>query len=159
MQHGESQRTLPDGGMSEHLRQMEELLARLQRVMSASKALMNEHGLTGSQVFILRFLDHCEQAKASDIARFAGLSPGAVTQVCDDLVRMGLVERLRSNDDRRVVYIRITEEGRQRLEKVRFIRGRRILSILNKLGPEDTREFVRLIGRFVEIAESELTKG
>jgi DNA-binding MarR family transcriptional regulator len=158
VQHGEPQRTLQDGGMSEYLRQMEELLARLQRVMSSSKTLIAEHGLTGSQVFILRYLDHCAQAKASDIARFAGLSPGAVTQVCDDLVRMGLVERTRSNDDRRVVHIHITEEGRRRLEQVRILRGRRILAVLNKLGPEDTREFVRLITRFVEIAEAELGK-
>lgn len=134
------------------LNTFEELMARFQRVVhmqSVSKFL----GLTASQVFILRFLDTKEHAKASDIARVSGLSPGAVTQVCDELVRTDLVERSRSDDDRRVVYINITPQGRSRLAEVRSVRSQWMLKILNQLGDEDAQEFMRILQRVVEIVE------
>ncbi|RIV29207.1 MarR family transcriptional regulator [Alicyclobacillaceae bacterium I2511] len=130
----------------------EDLMARFQRVVhmqSVNKFL----GLTASQVFILRFLDTKEYAKASDIARVSGLSPGAVTQVCDELVRMNLVERSRSDEDRRVVYIAITLLGKSRLSEVRSVRSGRMLKILNQLGEQDARDFMRILHRVVEILE------
>jgi DNA-binding MarR family transcriptional regulator len=133
---------------------LEDVFARFHRVLH-SHFVNSTLGLTASQVFILRYLASCPQAKASDIAKAAGLSPGAVTQVCDELVRMGYVERSRSTDDRRVVHVRITQPGREKLDEIRKLRIRQAQSILQQLGQDDVDEFVRIVNRILEIVEKD----
>lgn len=139
-------------------RRLEDLMARLQRVMY-KESVHKSTGMTTSQIFILRYLDKHQQRKASDIAKVAGLSPGAVTQVCDELVRLGLVDRARSTEDRRVVHVRITDAGRSRLEGIRRRRAEQTQRILQLLGPRDSEEFMRIIGRVVEMVETETMEG
>lgn len=137
----------------QQLKTFEELMARFQRILHFNTMKKDLH-LTASQVFILRFLSKCPQAKASDIAKVSGLSPGAVTQVCDELVKFNYIERSRSNDDRRVVHITITSEGTAQLDKIRQLRSDQIFKILTQLGSEDAQEFIRIVGRVVEIVET-----
>jgi DNA-binding MarR family transcriptional regulator len=139
-------------------RQLDDLMARLQRTLTV-KAPPVSLGLTASQIYILRYLDRCHIAKASDIARVSGLSPGAVTQVCDELVRQGLVERERSSDDRRVVHIRITTQGREKLEAIRKLRMERLKKVLEQLHPEDVDHLIRIMGRILDIVEEEHRRG
>lgn len=141
--------------MNEQFESFEEVMSRLQQIMKMHYP-GKDSGLTASQLFILRLLMHSEQAKASDIARASGLSPGAVTQVCDELVKEGLVQRTRSQDDRRVVHIQITDEGRAVFQKIRQTRSDKIKLILTRLGDHDAKEFVRIIGRVVDIVELEM---
>lgn len=146
------------GDSEQQTRRLEDLMARLQRVMY-KESVQKSTGMTTSQIFILRYLDKHQQRKASDIAKVAGLSPGAVTQVCDELVRLGLVDRARSTEDRRVVHVRITDAGRSRLEGIRRRRAEQTQRILQLLGPRDSEEFMRIIGRVVEMVETETMEG
>ena len=50
-----------------------------------------------------------------DIARLSGLSRAAVSSVLNTLERDGLVERSRESDDRRLVTVRLTDDGAERL--------------------------------------------
>lgn len=50
-----------------------------------------------------------------DIARLSGLSRAAVSSVLNTLERDGLVERFRESDDRRLVTVRLTRDGADRL--------------------------------------------
>ena len=144
-----------ESSMHQQYEAFEELMSRLQQIMKTKHA-SKDFGLTASQMFILRFLMYSSQAKASDIARASGLSPGAVTQVCDELVKDGLVERTRSQDDRRVVHIQITDQGRELVDRFRKTRSEKMKFILTRLGEEDATEFVRIIGRVVDIVEKDL---
>ncbi len=135
-----------------YLQQMEDLLARLQRIMSHDRVL-KQFNMTASQMFILRYLNNCNRAKASDIAKVAGLSPGAVTQVCDELERSQWVERTRSSEDRRVVYVSITSQGQSRLDEIRKLRSNNMMDIFTRLGEHDAGEFVRIMGKVVAIVE------
>lgn len=132
-----------------------ERFARLTHQRLAAK----KGGLTGSQIFILRFLEPRDFAKASDLARVSGLSPGAVTQVCDELVKEGYVERTRSQDDRRVVHISITPPGREMLDQLVAERRAHIRWIFEQLGAEDATEFVRIVRRIVDLLEREVGGG
>lgn len=50
-----------------------------------------------------------------DIARLSGLSRAAVSSVLNTLERDGLIERFRESDDRRLVTVRLTQDGARRL--------------------------------------------
>lgn len=50
-----------------------------------------------------------------DIARLSGLSRAAVSSVLNTLERDGLVARFRESEDRRLVTVRLTDDGARRL--------------------------------------------
>ncbi|MCL6597865.1 MAG: MarR family transcriptional regulator [Alicyclobacillus macrosporangiidus] len=134
------------------VRQFEDIMARFQQ-MSHIHSQVKKFGLTTSEMFILRYLDACDRAKASDLARVVGLSPGAVTQVCDELVKAGFVDRTRSEEDRRVVLIAITDKGRQKLEDIRAARIQKWRSVMERLGPEDAAELLRILQRVLHLVD------
>jgi DNA-binding MarR family transcriptional regulator len=49
---------------------------------------------------------------SGELAALAGVSPASMTQMLDRLADAGLVERVRSDTDRRIVVSRLTEAGR-----------------------------------------------
>lgn len=54
-----------------------------------------------------------KQTKMKDIASALNITLGTLTVMVDKLVRKGLVTRTRSNVDRRVVLVRLTEKGKK----------------------------------------------
>jgi DNA-binding MarR family transcriptional regulator len=61
--------------------------------------------------------------RSIDIAEELRINPSTGTRMCDRLIRKGLVRRMRSTTDRRVVRLRLTQTGHDLVEQV--IRRRR----------------------------------
>ena len=76
-----------------------------------------EGGLSFAHYPLLSALAREESLSAGQLAADAGLTPATVTQMLDTLGAAGLVERSRSEADRRVVTTRLTPEGRERVER------------------------------------------
>ena len=68
--------------------------------------------LTQGQIRALFTIDVKGEATAGELARAAELSPASVSTMLDHLERDGIVERRRSDHDRRVVVVTLTESGR-----------------------------------------------
>lgn len=134
------------------LSRLDSVLERLFRRMRAQSSV-NQFGLTATQLFVLRYLSLEGDAKSSDISRTAGLSPGAITQVCDDLVRLGFVNRVRSKEDRRVVYIHLTPSGNEQLQKFLAYRTLRLKQQLDKLADDDALQLIALLEKLVDVME------
>lgn len=85
------------------------------RVMSTMKREVEQrmaaHGLTDAQWRPLWMLRTGKASTAIELARETGIDAGAVTRMVDRLESRGLVERVRSEEDRRVVHLRLTPEG------------------------------------------------
>lgn len=81
------------------------------------RALM-EHGMTFAQYMALSALSqHPTRCKMSDLVNVSPhQEPAAMTGVVDRLVRQGWVERRRSETDRRVVLVTITDSGKAMIE-------------------------------------------
>lgn len=61
--------------------------------------------------FVLRVVLKHGPARMSEIGRQMGISKPYMTALVNKLISEGLVERVRSSDDRRVVNVKITEAG------------------------------------------------
>jgi DNA-binding MarR family transcriptional regulator len=68
-----------------------------------------DHGLTFTQLFVLASLNRHGQMKMSDLSERLGLTNSTTSGIVDRLVKMGLVCRNRSEQDRRVVYVALTD--------------------------------------------------
>jgi DNA-binding MarR family transcriptional regulator len=77
-----------------------------------SRKAEHETGLTGSQLWVIKILDEQSPLKVTDLARRMYLHPATMVGLIDRLEAKGLVQRIRSDKDRRVVHISMTEQGR-----------------------------------------------
>lgn len=71
------------------------------------------HDLTHAQWVPLYKLAKGDCSTMAELARDVALDPGAMTRALDRLEAKGLLKRVRSKDDRRVVKLELTEEGEQ----------------------------------------------
>lgn len=85
--------------------------------------------------------------RMSDLAECAQISQTSLTGIVDRLVERGLVERIRSDEDRRVVEVALTEDGRAEKLASHANMLRRIDDVLSPLSSEERREFARLVSR------------
>ena len=79
---------------------------------------LEPHGLTHAQWGPLFMIRKSGSATVAELARELQMDPGAMTRLLDRLESKGLCKRLRSTDDRRVVNLALTEEGRKAADKV-----------------------------------------
>lgn len=72
---------------------------------------MAAHSLTDAQWKPLWLLKAGKATTAIELARYMDVDAGAITRLVDRLEAKGLVERVRSATDRRVVHLGLTAEG------------------------------------------------
>ena len=94
-----------------------EILQSLRRIIRSvemySKKLSSNHKVTGPQLVCLLTIGQHQPVIASRIAKHVHLSPSTVVGVLDRLEEKDLVTRERDQKDRRKVYVRLTEKGRE----------------------------------------------
>jgi DNA-binding MarR family transcriptional regulator len=132
------------GGVSQEA--LLNLLVAAAHVAGMLDTACGEFGISQQQYNILRILRgvHPEGYPCGEIAvRMLDRAPD-VTRRIDGLVKQGLVERERLEDDRRVVITRITEEGLKLLQRM-DPRIKQVDEHLSKrLSAADCRELSRL---------------
>jgi DNA-binding MarR family transcriptional regulator len=79
---------------------------------------MAAHGLTDAQWKPLWMLKAGRAATAFELAREMDVDAGAVTRMVDRLATKGLVDRVRSETDRRVVHLRLTPAGEAAADRI-----------------------------------------
>lgn len=76
-------------------------------------AVMKSLGINQTDGRCFDILDHHGPMPAGALAKAAGLTTGAVTQVMDRLEAKGFAERVPDPEDRRRVLLGVTDEGRE----------------------------------------------
>lgn len=102
----------------------EELGRALKGVMAAVRRLRGREShrpgeLSDAQYGLLFGLCEKGERPLSELAGLADVSPPTATQMLDGLEQAGLVHRVRSDRDRRVVLTSLTDRGRLRVEERR----------------------------------------
>lgn len=78
-----------------------------------SRKVESETSLIGSQLWVMKLLGETSPMRVSDLARRTYLHPATMVGLLDRLEAKGLVKRTRSEEDRRVVHVDLTEQGRE----------------------------------------------
>ena len=93
----------------------DEIVSALRRIVRAidlqSRRTVDACGLTGPQLVVLRGAARLSGASVSALARAVSLSQPTASGIVERLERRGLVRRERSEQDRRAVYVTVTEAG------------------------------------------------
>ena len=92
------------------------LYRTLDAVMPRFRSIFGEFGLTEQQWRVLRVLWEVDGIGLTELAEITRIPAPSLVGVVDRLGRNGLVERRRSDADRRIVFVHATDQGQQ-LEK------------------------------------------
>ena len=83
------------------------------RMLAALDDEMTDLGITGAQwVILMRIATGCGST-AAELCRFSRYDTGSMTRMLDRLEEKGLIRRVRSSTDRRVIHLELTDPGRE----------------------------------------------
>ena len=93
--------------------------------MKSSKTLeeiikkdISSHGMKSSDFAVLEALYHKGSQTVRDISNAVLINTGSITYVIDKLEKKDYVKRRHCQEDRRVVYIDITEQGKKLMDEI-----------------------------------------
>lgn len=123
--------------------------------------LMSVAGLSldRSAAATLRYLADAEPIRAKELAARLSVEPSHVTRQVQALERTGHVERTRDAEDNRAVLIRLTDTGREAVERMRTASRHGMQQVLADWSDADVDQlsslFRRMVDDFVAHAEDE----
>lgn len=124
--------------------------AEMLKISGTKQAQMLLHG----EMFILHFIIHQKaEVTPSEISAAMGASSARVAMALKSMEGKGLIERRIDQDDRRRIIVTITEHGRSIIKRHHDVIREKIEKILAELGEQDALEYIRIVGRMIEISK------
>jgi len=109
--------------------------------------IIEEYGLTTEQFAVLGAIDYfAGPTNVTDIAQWLERSTNSISMIVDRMVKAGLVRRVRSTRDRRVVRVVNTSKGKNALKPATQASFEVIRKILLSLAYEDRINLLSLLG-------------
>jgi MarR family transcriptional regulator, 2-MHQ and catechol-resistance regulon repressor len=106
---------------------------------------IEQHGLTQPQFGVLEMLGHLGPMTIGDIGKRMLVTGGCVTVILDNLEKDGLVERIRSVEDRRVIKVQLTDKGQSTFTNVFGKHAHRVAELASVLTEEEQRQLSTLL--------------
>jgi DNA-binding MarR family transcriptional regulator len=129
----------------------------LQRVFllldDCDRRFFSEYGLSSRQYWALQALDEDQGRPMVDLSRLLFTDKSNVTGIVDRLEAAGLAIRTAAPNDRRVILVKLTDEGRRARDSVRAQHDMRVRDLMGALSCEDLhtlRDLVGVIGQGLE---------
>lgn len=132
-----------------------EIVDDLRRVFQAvhenSKKAKQQAGLTGPQLWTIKVVAESGPINVTDLARRMYLHAATVVGIVDRLETKGLLVRSRSLEDRRVVWIELTRQGKELVKKAPGVVQGLLVSGLESLPLAKLRNVAKGLNQLVEI--------
>ena len=132
-----------------------EIIDNLRRVFQVvneqSKKAEHETGLTGPQLWAIKTIAQEAPIMVSEIARRMYLHPATVVGILDRLEKQSLVIRVRSTEDRRVVRVELTAQGRALVKKSPEVAQGLLVAGLEKLSSNKLESIALALDQMADI--------
>jgi DNA-binding MarR family transcriptional regulator len=119
-------------------------IVQLRRALARAFAVTFTGDISGRQSVLLREIGTCGQVSQVALARATASDPSAVVRLLDELEARELVERRRSETDRREMMVSLTSHGRKALRPLDVLHKRLADAAAEALTVEERRVFVTL---------------
>lgn len=129
---------------------MLELLPKLvQELWQRQRGFYSCEELTLPQLRALTYLQAQDTCTMRELARAMRTSESTITGLADRMAKLGLLKRVRSRTDRRVVHVAPTPKGRTILRRIERRRRRAIMLIFRPLKPADRYRHIEAVEKLV----------
>ncbi len=137
------------------------IVTQMRRIVRAinlqSQELSRQVGLTVPQLVLLRAIGDQPPgtATATTLRETMEVNAATMSGLVDRLARRGLLSRQRSQSDRRVVYLGLTDAGRQALSQAPSPLQEQVLDRLADLPADERGTIISSLERLVELMDAE----
>jgi DNA-binding MarR family transcriptional regulator len=129
-----------------------EMLAALDKALEAD-AELSALEISSAQFIVIAALALAETPKsASDLCKGISYDAGAMTRMIDRLEIKGLIRRNRRPEDRRVVYLELTEEGTRAYPRMREVSMGVVNRFLQGFSATEARQLESFLSRMLHNA-------
>jgi DNA-binding MarR family transcriptional regulator len=136
---------------------IEAAMATLKRAfMTAREDLTQGFQLTRTQFEILLMFSEQPVWTIGELANRLGLTPSAVTQTVDTLVRRDLVARHPDETDRRIIRLGLAAAGEELTDHLRALRQTRTQALADSLTAAETDAFIAATQKFAAVLQQKL---
>lgn len=104
------------------------------------------HNITFAQVRIMWLLGKHGQLSMSQIAEMTEVSRATISSVVDRLVKSKFVSRVKDENDRRIIRLRLIGKGKKFIQNHKRLRRKHIAQLLENLSPHEQKRFVACLG-------------
>lgn len=91
--------------------------------------------------------------KMSEISTYFQITPAAISQIVRSYEEKGWIERVVLKNDRRSVYIEVSDKAKRLLQEHEELMTARLLDFITYLGEEDAKALVRIIEKSTAYAK------
>lgn len=130
---------------------LNEILVRLFHSINAIEEQAIRTGefknVTTNDMHVIEAIGTGEPKNMSSVARALSVTTGTLTISVNGLVKKGFVERSRSEEDRRVVLVSLTEKGKRAYEHHGQFHDKMIQAIVEELNEDEKQVLVKALGR------------
>jgi DNA-binding MarR family transcriptional regulator len=123
-----------------------------------TKEVARRYGLTGPQVTVIKMLEAFGDLSLTELSGRMRAKNSTLTGIVDRMQRDGLVERARSEEDRRVVLIRLTERGRALAAEVPIASMQIFGTALRSLSREERATLRQLLRKVSDSVRTEVSR-
>ncbi|WP_251554468.1 MarR family winged helix-turn-helix transcriptional regulator [Neobacillus muris] len=107
--------------------------------------------LTNDQHYILRYIRNHVRCTSSELADAFDVNKSAITAIINRMAERGLIDRTRDPNDRRVVYLTLTEEGSILYETCQEKIELLVESIITRFDQEEITNFITTYEKLAQI--------
>jgi MarR family transcriptional regulator, organic hydroperoxide resistance regulator len=128
-----------------HLIDIRNLFSDLfQQMVMSSKGLMG-FPVNSSQLKAMAAFHEDRQYSMGELCKIANVKMPSMTEVVDRLAAEGFVERVRDTDDRRVVKVQLTKDGKKAHDGILNTREQELFNIFGCLDEKERQKLVKAL--------------
>jgi len=137
--------------IEQHIIEFRNLFVQLFKKMVKRSSASVGIKFSPSQMRALSAFHEDRAYRMSELSKIAQVTMPFMTEMVDSLVREGLLERVRDDEDRRVVKVKLSDKGKKIHARFVKTRAEEMGSIFSKLSRTDQMELLTLLKKMSEL--------
>lgn len=94
------------------------------------------------------------ECTATELARFLPVDPARISRLVNELVDKGLLRRRRTREDRRIVMLRLSDDGRVLIADIMADMTRYNARLIEGIGPDEMQVFLQVMSHIIANLET-----
>lgn len=133
------------------------LISKIRRILRYEMIRVSQsHGFTAPQLMVIKFIAENQPVTLSDLSKEIGLGNSTTSGIIDRLVKQGVLNRERSEADRRMVYITLTQRTQELAESINSSKEMFFKNIFSKISEEDKTQMCESLQKLYTVLSENL---
>lgn len=141
--------------LSRYWKRLDSMMQHFIRLMHQELVGTLEEGITGQQFTVMKIIHDRNRVTVTELADTLYVSLSAVTALVDRLCRAKMVVRRRSQEDRRVVWLELTDKGQETVAICLEGRQRVLERYLGQLTEQEILQLISIYEKILALLQED----